>query len=267
MESKRIFEKNKIMDRKQSFIRCVFGVLNPRLLKEIKVTILNKFQIPYIVYVFGEENEKILKDMKLKTVLLDKNNHPWKNEKYNCLMRPKLEAIKVGMQDNDTIVFLDWDCVQVNNVPMNIWDKMNSRGEIQACLQKTKRLECKWRRGQQHIHINTGYLYLNNKTLPQQFIDAWDANLTWHIRGNDEVPIMYVIDYNAGHIIGASEWEQKYESEHCLLPYESRNILDSKMQLKKKIVDIDKAKQLEAIKNTNIYFIHYMKAKDIKNVI
>ena len=96
---------------KRSFIRGVFGDLfdkdnKPNVLaQEIQLNLSNKHQIDYVTYVFGENNDKYLKDLGIKTKLLDKKNWVW--DKDTELFRHKLELYKIGMEEFDEIVIND----------------------------------------------------------------------------------------------------------------------------------------------------------------
>jgi hypothetical protein len=197
---------------KRSFVRGVFGdTINfgsrTRLSCEIELVLSNKYQIDYVVYVFGEDNEKYLQDIGLKTRLIDKRNWVW--ERSTELFRHKLEFYKMGMEEFEEIVYLDWDVLQARPLPLNYWENLHKKEVIQGNLYWKRGVQSYWKKlsGTQGLLINAGILPLRDKTFPNLLIKTWDEmnngislkNNTeiefWQRwKYNDEVVMQYVID-------------------------------------------------------------------------
>jgi len=225
---------------KRSFIHGVFGDLfNPDgtltvLNKEIKLNLSNKYQVDYIAYVFGIENEKYLKDLGVKTKLLDIKKWGW--DKETELFRHKLEFYKAGMEDFDEIVYLDWDVLQLKPLTSNYWENLYKKEKIQGHIHRRRQGTCPWRKYKfwKNRLINAGILALRDNNLPNLFIQTWnkidsDEFLTikndrkfWTF--NDEIIIQYVIDHIYGFVdkiqgkrFFAEQWLKKFELEDSIL--------------------------------------------------
>ena len=225
---------------KKSFIRGVFGEpfigkkRRIRLYKEIAVSLSSKYQVDYVTYVFGEDNEKRLNDMGIKTTLIDKKNWVW--DRKTELYRHKLEFYKIGMEEFDEIVYLDWDVLQTKPLPVDYWENLHKKEKIQGNSYWKRPLSCYWKRNGAHqLLINAGILSLRDKDLSKLFIKKWEemkiGNLLktdqekkfwqrWKV--NDEVIIQYVIDHEYC-LVGKDkktymgEWLNRFEPDDSVL--------------------------------------------------
>ena len=225
---------------KRSFIRGVWGDLfNPDktptvLHQEIKLNIENKYQVPCTTYVFGQNNEKHINDLGIKTKLLDKRNWVW--DKTTELFRHKLELYKIGMEEFDEIVYLDWDVLQLQPLLTDYWENLYKKEKIQGHIHRRRRGTCPWRKFNfwKNRLINAGILILRDKDLPNLFVKTWNEidndkfmkmnedKSFW--RFNDEIIIQYVLDHQYGLVeknkdkrFVANEWIKRFEPEDSLL--------------------------------------------------
>jgi hypothetical protein len=131
------------------------------------------------------------------------------------MWRYKLDVYKYAMQDFDEIVYLDWDCNLIANLNENFWDDLGKKDVIQGCLYRWRKAVCKWRdiRHDQSYIINNGFLYIRDKTIPQNIINEWEKRKT----KNDEEITSFYIDKVAGGWKGETFWKEHFEPECCQL--------------------------------------------------
>lgn len=209
---------------KTEFVRTLFGNLTDKIKSEIQYSIKNdieKFGFKFICYTYGEENHKYLIDRGINSVMKSKENFIYE---YKISLRHKLESYKYAAEDFDEFVHVDWDCNLTAKVPDNIFDKMREKGEMQACLYKWHHLVGKWRSRAVNIEeikcfANTSFLYIRNKSLPQEAIKIYnDDTITinrWK-KGNDEMVISYLFDQISGGWQGLEYWEKNFEPEYSM---------------------------------------------------
>jgi len=135
----------------------------------------NKFNEPFVVYVFGEENCKHATDNGFDCILIDKEPARFDLVKYQY--RHKLELLKYAMEEDgyDEILYMDWDCIPFKRLPSNYWDILGEKESFQACLQMYHRRKAHWRPKELRKVPNGGFVYIRDKSIPQRAIDLWEA--------------------------------------------------------------------------------------------
>ena len=220
---------------KRTFIRCVWGAYSSnqelkdeaakiwkgvdklerrsKIDSDIQLIQDNKFNEPFIVYVYGKDNYDKMKSLGLDCALVDPNPAPFDQVKY--VYRHKLELIKYAMEADgyDEIIYLDWDCIPQKKLPDNFWDEFQKKGSIQACLQQYRRRKCLWRQDDVRKVPNGGFVYLRDKTIPSQVIKIWETMP----QDNDEPAWAKFIDNMMGGWKGMDEFWKTYETPFCNL--------------------------------------------------
>lgn len=216
---------------KRAFIRCVWGAYKldvpptgfhadrklerrSKLDIDIDIILKNKFNEPFVVYVFGKDNFDKMKGFGFDCVLASTNPAPF--DQINFVYRNKMELIKYAMESDgyDEITYLDWDCVPQKKLPENYWEEMSKRAPIQACLQQYRRRKCLWRLdGDVRKVPNGGFVYIRDKILPSKAIEIWDTMK----QDNDEPAWAKLIDDLMGGWKGMDEFWKSYETLFCNL--------------------------------------------------
>ena len=220
---------------KRTFIRCVWGSYSTnedlkneaakiwkgtdklarrsKIDTDIELIRQNKFNEPFVVYVYGKDNYEKIKSLGLDCVLVDENPAPFDQIRY--VYRHKLELIKYAMEVDgyDEIVYLDWDCRPQKKLPNNFWDEFQKKRPIQACLQQYRRKKCLWRSDDIRKVSNGGFVYLRDKTIPSKVIEIWKTMP----QDNDEPAWTKYIDDDMGGWKGQDEFIKNYEAPFCNL--------------------------------------------------
>jgi len=181
--------------------------------RDAKYVKKNKYEVPFIVYGYGEENCKQMEDFGFNVYMIDKHYAPF--DLVNHQYRHKLEIIKYAMEVDkyDEILFLDWDCRPFRNVPGDMWEIFHKKSIMQANLQQYNRRKCFWRSSDQRKLPNAGFLYIGDKSLPDKIIKAWEES-----PGNSaEPPIAKVMDDMSGGWKGMDYYWEHFEPELCNL--------------------------------------------------
>ena len=198
-----------------AFVRGLWGELNgPRynkIFKDVERAIKIDKNLDTITYVMGQNNYDFLTSKGLKCVLINKN--PVGCHKY--IWRHKLDIYAAAMSDFKEIVYLDWDCNLIKDIPLNFWNILESKEPIQGCLYRWKSVNvCPWRK-EQYI-INNGFLYFGDKNIPKEIIKLYDSFPNKHIwRRNDESVTSYYIDLLTNGWKDLVYWQKHYEPECC----------------------------------------------------
>ena len=92
-----------------------------------------------VVMVWGEENNKFLKDLGYTTYLI--SNNPWKEEfgtghhmfNHTSLLH-KLYAFNIAVDYFDEVLFLDWDCYKIKEYDKTFYSYLESGSPFQVPL-------------------------------------------------------------------------------------------------------------------------------------
>jgi len=169
----------------RGFIRCVWGIYDnshritarrQKIDADIQRIKANKFNEPFKVYVYGEDNFNRIQKEGFDCFMVDKYPNPFDLIKHQY--RHKLELIKYAMEVDgyDELVYMDWDCVPVKKLPVNFWEECAKKSEIQACFQQYFRKKCFWRKNSDFRKVlNGGFVYLRDKNIPSEVIKIWET--------------------------------------------------------------------------------------------
>jgi len=167
---------------------------------------LNKYEGPFTAFVFGEDNYKQLVDMGYNCELVDKNPCVWDMEKEQ--FRHKIEALKLGMQKFDEMVFLDWDTQLIKPLPVDFWEKLKFKSSLQVSLRKYFRDRITWRKEDANIVPTAAFIYIRDKKIPDRLIEIWEElNRPW----TEEMVLMKYIDEIMGGWKGLEEYWNNFE--------------------------------------------------------
>jgi len=137
----------------------------------------NPHNVPFVTYIFGEDNFKMMEDMGFDCRLVDKNPLPF--DALKAQYRHKLEALCYAFEEEkcDELVHMDWDVFPTKPMPDNFWDILGEKADIQSCLQQYKRKKCTWR-GRSDVRkiSNGGFIYLRDKDAPREIIKMWERS-------------------------------------------------------------------------------------------
>jgi len=172
---------------KRIFMRATWGIYDDshRITKRRKkidrdivkiVKASKEFDDPFIVYVFGEDNYKRMKDFGFDCILLNKDPAPF--DLIEAQYRHKLEAIRYAMEEDgcDEVLHFDWDCVPQKKLPSDFWDIMGKKESFQANLQLYHRRKATWRKEDMRKIPNGGFVYIRDKSYPGRIIEHWEKN-------------------------------------------------------------------------------------------
>lgn len=160
-----------------------------------------------VVMVWGEENNKFLKDLGYTTYLI--SNNPWKEEfgmghhmfNHTSLLH-KLYAFNIAVVNFGEVLFLDWDCYKIKEYDKTFYATIRQGNELQVPLyvypkQALDRLaksdidieyfsffskladyleEYAYKLDDDFIIPNTGFIYCNNKTITEKLLDLAITN-------------------------------------------------------------------------------------------
>lgn len=248
------------MFMKRIFIRALWGTLDTsfdnawtspsarrgRMNFDVKNILGNPYTVPFITYVFGEDNYKFLLDKGLNCVLI--NKQPFIYDLQTEFWRHKLDILKYAMENDgyNEIVYLDWDCIPQKPLTDDFWAILSSKREIQANLQYYRRRKCKWRGKDETRKVsNGGFLYIRGSEIPQKLVEAW-TNLPSDLKFWDEVAFSKYIDDLMGGWKGLDAYWKDFEPGVC--------------NLKKRSAFSD-----ELVNSKNVFFIHYIQSGNNKH--
>ena len=166
---------------KKTFIREVWGegfdvgkdaFRGGKLYNDIISVVNNDKEPEFLCYVFGKQNFDALKKLNVNCVLVDQEPVRWSMEKE--LYRHKLEIFKIAMEENDEIVFLDWDCGAVKECSELMWDVLGKKESLQAPLMSYRTKKCLWRKEEIRKVPNAGFVYIRDNTIPAKLISIWE---------------------------------------------------------------------------------------------
>lgn len=163
---------------KRGFVRTLFGAPEnwrwERMEREIAREAANPFlgRDGFVVYAMGEENERNLLRLGLTVEMVDRLPVIYERKNF---YRNRMVLWVEAMKAFDEVIFLDWDCYPVKPIPVDLWDRLAQKSEIQAPLYMYKTPRCPWRTGMDaHLVPNGGWVYLRRKDAPQRIFQHWD---------------------------------------------------------------------------------------------
>jgi len=211
-------------NKKVSFIRGVWGIFDKdnslgkaysrrkKINNDIDLCKLNPYAPKCKVYIFGEENFKILTDMGFDTVMVDKRPVCWDMMKEQY--RHKIEIWNAGLQEHDEIVFLDWDCVPCAPVPNDFWDVLASGRNIRATIYMYTRKRLLSRVGDSRKLSSSTFVYIRGKEVVDEIIKTWERiGRPWQ----EEVALSQYIDDINGGWKGVEDYRIKFEPPYHIL--------------------------------------------------
>lgn len=238
---------------KKAFVRALWGnfwddsdtqtIRREKITRDIDRVCNSKYQMDFTVYVFGDKNYGFVNDLlnsydsnsKWDVVLADARPILW--DMGQELYRHKLEAVRCAMKDFDKIVFLDWDCILMKELSEDVWDILGECADVQANLFQYRTKKCLWRDVDPRKTCNGGFIYIADKSIPDQLIDNWNEfkiqvdairkkrgarGLEIRLREkslvfDDEPSISKYIDDICGGWPGIDEYWRRFEPKVCNL--------------------------------------------------
>lgn len=180
-----LHDKNpKLKDYEKEY-EFVFNAKNKILTRRFKIDVDmqrclgQQFQLPFVVYTFGEENHKQLIGRGIESKLI--HAQPYKYNPIKGLYRHKLDAYKYMMEDFDEVVFLDWDTYLDKELPADFWNILNKKESLQAALGHYRTPRINYRSGfKENRIIPTGaFVYMRDKSIPDKLIELNKDTCTW----------------------------------------------------------------------------------------
>ena len=210
----------------RSFIRGLWGVYDPdkrlgrwysrrtKLDNDIRLAAINPYAPKCKVYIFGEDNFKILTDKGFDCVLIDKKPFVWDMEKEQY--RHKIEIWRAGLQEFKEVVFLDWDCVPCAPIPNNFWDVISNGEKIRATIFMYKLKRVFFRNNDARKVSASTLVYINGLETCDGIIRTWEEiGRPWQ----EEVALSKHIDIINGGWKGSDDYMKKFETPYHTLYY------------------------------------------------
>jgi len=178
-------ENNPLLPDYEKQFGFKFDPLNKILIRRFKIDIdiakclKNEFQIPFVVYTFGEKNHKQLLEMGIESRLIHKD--PYKYHPIKGIYKHKIDAHQYMMNDFDEIVFLDWDTYLIKPLPNDFWDVLNKKEIFQAVLGKYRTARINYRpdhKSNQLIPMGA-LVYMRDKTIPERLMKFNTGSNSW----------------------------------------------------------------------------------------
>lgn len=210
----------------KSFIRGIWGIYDvnktlgrwysrrTKIDNDITLAKLNPYAPKCKVYVFGEDNFKIMTDKGFDTVLIDKKPFIWDMEKEQY--RHKIEIWRAGLQEFKEIVFLDWDCVPVKPIDNEFWNIIANGEKIKATIYQYKIRRAFFRKGDERKLSASTLTYINGLEHCEGIIKTWEKiGRPWQ----EEVALSKYIDELNGGWKGILDYMSKFETKFHTLYY------------------------------------------------
>lgn len=181
---------------------------------DIKLYKLNPYSPSNTVYVFGEDNYKKIVDLGFTCKLIEKKPFVWDMEKEQY--RHKMEIWKAGLQDFDSIVFLDWDTIAIKPMPDNFWLVMNEGEPIKSTIyqyhcKKVKRFPNDCRKVS-----SASFVYIKGIEHANGIIKLWEeSGKPW----KEELALSHYIDGLSGGWKGVENYKKHdvpFFQLHCI---------------------------------------------------
>ena len=210
--------------KKRSFVRALWGIYEhegrryykrrTKMDNDIKLLFKNPWNEPFVTFTFGEDNHKYLLDRGVDSRLVDKKPILWDMDTEQ--FRHKLEVFKLGLQEFDEIVFLDWDTLPVAPLPENFWKKMYEKDSFQSPLIMYRRRKAMWRgRTDSRKLSSASFVYLRDKSIPEGFVEQWETmGKPW----SEELVMSKYIDQLDGGWKGMDYYWEHHEPHWFALP-------------------------------------------------
>jgi len=182
----------------RSFIRVLFGDYSETKYPfhrgvidgHIKNRLKDKYSHPFVSYVMGSDNFKVLTDLGLDCVLVDEKPLLIKHALVH-----KIIGLEAALKDFDEVVLLDWDCAPTAPLTDNFWDVLNSKDVIQCPMYKCPRAVNTWRsRRIPPKLLSAGFfVYMRDKEIPGKLL-KWINDTELINRWSDETYYSKYID-------------------------------------------------------------------------
>lgn len=158
---------------------------------------------PLRIYAFGDENEQLLHAARWgkATVKIHESpvinftgaaergtdfHYPWGMS----IWRHKLLCLLMGLTDAEQVVWTDWDCRLVRELPDGFWRSMATGAPFQACLSRYTRPRAPWRDRDTTIVPHGSFVYCRERGIIERLLAIMDDNPLWY----DEPCYAYLAD-------------------------------------------------------------------------
>jgi hypothetical protein len=166
---------------RNSFIHGLWGIYSnkshwwARLAKcdrDAKLYLMNPYSPKNSVYIFGEDNYKRMVDLGFNCKLIDKRPIVWDMEKEQY--RHKIEIWKAGLEEFDSIVFLDWDTVPLKPIPDDFWEIIGQGEPVKAAIYIYHRRMVKRPPSDNRKVSSASFTYIRGKEHVDGIIKTWE---------------------------------------------------------------------------------------------
>tara|TARA_R110000824_G_scaffold120382_5_gene275674 strand:- start:15864 stop:16574 length:711 start_codon:yes stop_codon:yes gene_type:complete len=178
-----------------------------------------------VVYCFGLENEKWVKDLGHETRLLDECHEPhWFGSGPNWTH--KVDAIAAGMKEFHEVIWMDWDMKQLLPLDYYFFNEVRKGASLLSGLTRYKRSYANWRRKHQDRTClpGGGWLYFRGDDEGNEIIDLVYKFLpeTKNRKGDrhyhDEYAMSMAVEKLNGGWHGVDWWAETYQPSVLLHP-------------------------------------------------
>jgi len=209
---------------RRGFVRCLWGTTGVKLFRRRKKVVFgdiefikyNKFENPFLIYVFGEDNLKILNDAGYTNCkLLSKEPSLWNCKKDNIQQYGhKLKVLQEAAKDFDEFIFLDWDSLPIKPLPVDFWDVMSKKQPLQAHLRrygnKDKWIKSRgaiWRDKNVNLRPCASFVYIRGQEIANKIYELWEKDKSWA----DEKTLAKITDDITGGWQGVNKYWDMFE--------------------------------------------------------
>lgn len=171
-------------------------------------------ELQSLIFAFDESSETRLRNLGLGGQTLLFSNH----DKARCdteggQFRRKLLAIREGLRYYEHVVWMDFDCIKLAEIPEDFWDVLRAGAPLQAKIRQYHRRKCHWRDGQKRILQGGAFVYSRSVPLIERCLDAMVERPEQC--SDDEMAIAWVIDEMAGGWVGSDKYlKMGFDPQH-----------------------------------------------------
>lgn len=183
------------MSTKRTFVRGLWGDDHverwPLALQHAKSNLRKNLQPePCLVYCYGAENAEFLRRLGVESIVLserpvvsfggetERRPGPRGVVNYGAAMwRHKVEMIRRALANHDEVVWLDWDCMMLEPLPGDFWEKHAAGKSFRLSLLKFLGAPAFWRARNQRCFVCDGsFVYCRDRSYMDAIANLYEKH-------------------------------------------------------------------------------------------